>query len=58
MAAESDLPIFGGGVAGVLIVYVAGIVISALVNGLVAAIGTVIYNLVAGWVGGVQIELD
>lgn len=58
MAAESDLPIAGGGVAGVLIAYVAGIVILALVNGLVAAIGAVIYNLVAGWVGGVQVELE
>jgi hypothetical protein len=36
----------------------AGIVIFALRSGLIAAIGAVIYNLVAGWVGGIQVELE
>ncbi|MCS7037967.1 MAG: hypothetical protein NZP34_00010 [Caldilineales bacterium] len=58
MMAESDLPVFSGGVASVLIAYVAGIVLFSLLYGLIAAIGAVIYNLVAGWVGGIQVELE
>ena len=40
-----------------LVVYVLLVVVGAFVQGLVTAIAVLIYNLVAGWVGGVRVEL-
>jgi hypothetical protein len=48
----------GGGIVGTLVVYVLLVVVGAFVQGLVTAIAALIYNLVAGWVGGVQVELQ
>ncbi len=58
LAEESGLAIFGGGVAGTLIFYVVGIVLFSLLYGVIAAIGAVIYNLVAGWVGGIEVDME
>lgn len=48
----------GGGIVGTLVVYVLLVIVGAFVQGLVTAIAALIYNLVAGWVGGVQVELQ
>jgi hypothetical protein len=47
----------GGGVVVVVIVYVAGIFIFAFVQSIIAAIGALFYNIVAGLVGGIKIDL-
>jgi hypothetical protein len=47
----------GGGIVGTLIVYVLLVFVGAFVYGLVMAVAVLIYNLVAGWVGGVRVEL-
>ncbi len=48
----------GGGIVGTLLFYVLLVVVGAFVQGLVTAIAALIYNLVAGLVGGVRVELQ
>lgn len=54
---DYGMSVFGGGIISTLILYLLLIVLGAFVQGVVTAIGALIYNLVAGWVGGVRVEL-
>ena len=54
---QYGLGALGGGIVTTLVVYVLLVVVGAFVQGLVMAIAVLIYNLVAGWVGGVRVEL-
>lgn len=47
-----------GGAVGVIIVYILMVVLGGLVQAIVMAIAAVIYNLVAGWVGGIRYEVQ
>jgi hypothetical protein len=49
---------FGLGFVGSLIAYVLGIVIYWIVGGIVFAIEAWLYNIVAGRIGGLQIEIS
>ena len=49
---------FGGGIMITLITYVAVVVGGAIGPAIVAALSALIYNVVAGWVGGVRIRLQ
>ncbi len=51
-------PAFGAGVAGVLIVGLLAIVFYAAVGWVMTAIACALYNLVAGWVGGIEVEIE
>lgn len=58
MAEESGLGLFGGGIVATLIAYVGGIFLFSLIYGVISAIGAVIYNLVAGWIGGIEVDIS
>ncbi len=49
--------LFSGGFIGFLIAYVLGLVIVALVGAISGAAFAWLYNVAAGWVGGIEIEL-
>ena len=55
---EMGLGGMGASIIVVLIMYVVGIIVNALISGIIAVIAAILYNLVAGWVGGIRIELD
>ena len=46
------------GVAGVIIFGVIGAFFYAIVGWIMTAIGCAVYNLVAGWVGGIEVQLE
>lgn len=50
--------VFGLGFIGSLIVYVLGIVIYWILGGVGFAIEAWLYNIIAGWVGGLQIDIS
>lgn len=47
----------GAGIVLVLVVYVLGILVNALLSGLIAAVAALIYNLAANWIGGIEVEV-
>jgi hypothetical protein len=47
----------GGTFLAVLLTYVLLVVIGSIVEGIVTVIAAFVYNLAAGWVGGIQVEL-
>ncbi len=47
-----------GGTAGLLVFYVLLVIVGALLEGIIMAIAALIYNLVAGWVGGIRYEVQ
>lgn len=47
----------GAGLVGSLVFYIVAIISSAIFGGIGYAIQALIYNLVAGWVGGIEVEL-
>ncbi len=53
----SDIPGLGMGLVGLLIMYLFGIVFYGLIGGLFTALGAIIYNVVATWTGGLEIEI-
>ncbi len=58
--AENSGAAAGAGAFGVvlgLFIYLAGIVLYGLMGGIFSAISALLYNLVAGWVGGLRIEV-
>jgi len=50
--------ILGGGIAGVLFLGVFGAVAYGIGGWIITAIACLFYNLVAGWVGGVELQLE
>ncbi len=48
----------GGAIAAVVVAYVVGIFVVALIQGIFAAIAALVYNLVSGLVGGVRVDLS
>jgi hypothetical protein len=48
----------GAGIVGLLIGYVISVVVYGIIGGVGSAITAVIYNVVAGWTGGLEIELS
>lgn len=58
LAQDSGLAAFGSGIVVTILSYIVGIVVSAMVSGIFVAIGAIIYNVVAGWVGGIQVEVE
>jgi len=55
---DSGLALLGGGILTTLILYVVLVIAGAFVQGIVTAIAALIYNLVASWVGGIEVELQ
>jgi hypothetical protein len=49
---------FGLFLGGGIVFYVIGIVLYALFGGIFSAIAALFYNLAAGWVGGLQVEME
>ncbi len=49
---------FGAGVAGVLLFGLFGAAIYAVIGWIVTAIACAIYNLAAGWVGGIEMQVE
>lgn len=47
-----------GGAGVAIIVYVVGTILYAIVGGIVGAIYAWLYNIAAGWVGGIEIDLS
>lgn len=47
-----------GGFVAALVIYIVGIVVYAIVSGIIGAIYAWLYNIVAGWTGGLEIELS
>jgi outer membrane lipoprotein SlyB len=50
--------LLAGGLAAFCIFYVMGVVFAAITGGIGGAVTAFLYNLVANWVGGVEIELS
>ena len=50
--------ILGGGIVGVLLLGLLGAVVYAVIGWVMTAIACAIYNLVAGWVGGIEVQLE
>ena len=48
---------FSGGFIGFMIAYVLGLVLYALIGAVAGAFTAWLYNVAAGWVGGIEIEL-
>lgn len=56
-SADEGAQIFGA-MAGIgLIGYIVGILVYALIGGIFSALTALVYNLVAGLVGGIEVEL-
>lgn len=53
-----SLGLAAGGTMGVIIAYIVLVVLGGLLEAVVMAIGAAIYNLVAGWVGGIRYEVQ
>ena len=51
------LGMLGGGIVATLITYVLLIILGAFGPAVMMALSALVYNLVAGWVGGVRVEL-
>jgi len=53
-----NLGAFGGGIVGTLVIYVVLVISGAIGPAIVMALTALIYNLVAGWVGGIRVRLQ
>ena len=53
----SGAALFGTGIVGLCIFYAVGLVFSVVAGGIFAAVYAILYNLVAGWVGGLELDL-
>jgi len=53
-----NLGAFGGGIVGTLVIYVVLVIGGAIGPAIVMALTALIYNLVAGWVGGIRVRLQ
>ncbi|MDH7487095.1 MAG: hypothetical protein QHJ81_12560 [Anaerolineae bacterium] len=53
-----DIAGVGAGIAGALIGYVISVVLYGLAGGVFSVIAAAIYNVVAGWTGGLEIEVS
>ena len=51
-------PQVGAGVVGILIFSVVIALVYGALGWIVTAIGCAIYNLVAGWIGGIEVEVE
>ena len=51
-------PVFPGSTIAILVGYVIGVIIYALLIGVIAALGAVIYNWAAGRFGGIEVEVE
>ena len=51
-------PEVGAGVVGILLFSVVIALVYGVVGWVVTAIGCAIYNLVAGWIGGIEVEVE
>lgn len=54
----SDLFDIGSGFGAAILVYVIGIVVNAIVSGIFGALYAWLYNVAAGWAGGLEIDLS
>jgi hypothetical protein len=48
----------GAGFGASIVVYVIGIIVSAIGGGIGGAINAWLYNIVAGWVGGLKVDIS
>jgi hypothetical protein len=55
-SSSQDFADVAGG--SLILVYFCGIAIYAVIGGLIGALYAFLYNLVAGWVGGLEVELS
>jgi hypothetical protein len=55
--ARDVLPLFGGSTLGIVCFWVGSVVAAGLFGGVFAAISALLYNWVAGWIGGLEVEL-
>jgi hypothetical protein len=56
MGAPPEMMNLGGGFA--FMTYLCGLPIYAVVGGIFGALYAVLYNVVSGWIGGLQVELE
>ncbi len=49
---------FGAGFIASVLIYAIGIIVSAIGGGIGAAINAWLYNIVAGWVGGLEVNIS
>lgn len=54
----SSSGLMAGGLAAFCIFYVGGVIFAAISGGIGGAVMAFLYNLVANWVGGIEIELS
>jgi transmembrane protein DUF3566 len=47
-----------GGLAAFCVFYLVGVVFAAITGGIGGAVGAFFYNLIANWVGGLEVELS
>lgn len=53
-----NLGALGGGIVGTLVIYVVLVVVGSIGPAILTALSVLIYNLVAGWVGGIRVRLQ
>jgi hypothetical protein len=58
VASPSDSTSSVGGVGGVLVIGLASIVLYGLLGWVFTAIAAAVYNLAAGWVGGIEVQVE
>ena len=48
----------GGGIAGILVVGFLAIFVYGLIGWVATAVAAAVYNLAAGWVGGIEVQVE
>jgi hypothetical protein len=49
---------FGAGFIASVVLYVIGIIVSGIGGGIAGAVNAWLYNIVAGWVGGLEVDIS
>jgi hypothetical protein len=55
---RSGVPNMAGGFASVLVMAIIMPIIYGVIGAIFAALGAVVYNVIAGWLGGIEMEFE